>query len=442
MNAAYRRRSSFWGRQVACAAVLAVLVWATSHAQGDTQPPTVTAQSPPTGATGVSTQTNVAVTFSEAISPTSLSFVLRTSGGAVVPSNVTYDGTASTAVLDPVDDLAGASTFTATVSGVRDLAGNLMAAPLVWSFTTATPSFQETVVFSGLINPTAIEFASDGRVFVAEKSGLIKVFTDLTDTTPSIFADLRTNVYNHWDRGLLSLALHPGFPTVPYVYVLYSYDADIGGTAPKWGTPGVSSDPCPTPPGADIDGCVISGRLSRLTASGDVMTGQEVVLLEDWFQQFPTHSVGTLMFGPDGALYTTAGEGAQLHWADWGQAGIPVNPAGDPPTPIGVMPTPPTAEGGALRSQDLRTSGDPVTLDGTLIRIDPETAAAPPDNPRISDPDPNGKRIIAYGLRKTSAGTPGKKSIGSWTRRTPSSKTSAGRATKARAVSPDTTRPI
>jgi PKD repeat protein len=56
-------------------------------------------------------------------------------------------------------------------------------------------------------------------------------------------------------------------------------------------------------------------------------------------------------------------------------------------------------EGGALRSQDLRTDGDPVTLDGTIIRIDPTTGAALPDNPGFSAPDANQQRIIAYGLR-------------------------------------------
>ena len=60
------------------------------------------------------------------------------------------------------------------------------------------------------------------------------------------------------------MALHPNFPTNPYVYVLYTYDAAIGGTAPRWGTAGVYSDPCPTPPGATGDGCVVAGRLSRL----------------------------------------------------------------------------------------------------------------------------------------------------------------------------------
>ena len=50
--------------------------------------------------------------------------------------------------------------------------------------------FQESVVWSGLTNPTAIRFAADGRVFVAEKSGNIKVFDNLADTTPTVFSDL------------------------------------------------------------------------------------------------------------------------------------------------------------------------------------------------------------------------------------------------------------
>ncbi|HLE15791.1 MAG TPA: PQQ-dependent sugar dehydrogenase, partial [Anaerolineales bacterium] len=112
------------------------------------------------------------------------------------------------------------------------------------------PGFQETVVFSGLVNPTVIQFSPDGRVFVAEKRGVIKVFDNLADTSPVVFADLNVNVYNFWDRGLLGLALDPNFPANPYVYVLYTYDAEIGGQAPKYGTPGVYSDPCPTPPGA------------------------------------------------------------------------------------------------------------------------------------------------------------------------------------------------
>jgi hypothetical protein len=92
------------------------------------------------------------------------------------------------------------------------------------------------LAFSGLTFPTNFRLSSDGRVFVAEKSGLIKVFGDLSDTTPTIFADLRTQVDDYWDRGLLGLALDPAFPRAPYVYVLYTYDAPPGRTAPVWKT--------------------------------------------------------------------------------------------------------------------------------------------------------------------------------------------------------------
>ena len=61
--------------------------------------------------------------------------------------------------------------------------------------------------------------------------------------------------------------------------------------------------------------------------------------------------------------------------------------------------TPPTAEGGALRSQDVRTTGDPAGLDGAILRVDPATGAGLPDNPMASSSDPNARRIVAYGLR-------------------------------------------
>jgi uncharacterized repeat protein (TIGR01451 family) len=267
------------------------------------------------------------------------------------------------------------------------------APPAAKAASTLPAGFQESVVFSGLVNPTVVKFASDGRVFVAEKRGTIKVFDSLTDTTPTTFADFRQNVHDFWDRGLLGMVLDPAFPTNPYVYVLYAHDAAIGGTAPRWG------DTCPSPPGATADGCVISGRLSRLQAAGNVMTGSEQVLIEDWCQQYPSHSTGGLVFGRDGALYVSGGDGASFNFADYGQDGSPLNPCGDPPTGSGTTLTPPTAEGGALRSQDLRTSGDPVTLDGAILRVDPATGAGLPDNPYASSPSANERRIIAYGLR-------------------------------------------
>ena len=248
--------------------------------------------------------------------------------------------------------------------------------------------FADETAFSGLNQPTVVRFSPDGRVFVAEKSGLIKVFDGLTDTTPETFADLRTQVHNFWDRGLLGLALHPQFPTDPRVYVLYTYDAPPGETAPYWGTAGLTSDPCPSPPGATADGCVVQGHLSVLTAVAGQNTsdGSEQVLIEDWCQQYPSHSIGTIAFGPDGMLYASGGDGASFNFVDYGQDGSPVNPCGDPPAPVGGTLTPPNAQGGALRSQDVLTmpadpADDPLSLDGTIIRVHPDTGAGLLTNP-------------------------------------------------------------
>src|SRR3954469_20920075 len=177
---------------------------------------------------------------------------------------------------------------------------------------TLPAGFQESVVFSGLNNPMAVRFSPDGRVFVAEKSGLIEVFDGLSDTTPDVFADLRTEVHNYWDRGLVGLALDPAFPTRPYVYVHYVYDAAIGGTAPRWGTPDTTSDTCPTPPGGTVNGCVVSGRASRLARSGNAMTAGKVAG-EDYCMQLPSHMGGDIRFGADGARYTTGGDGASFN---------------------------------------------------------------------------------------------------------------------------------
>lgn len=245
--------------------------------------------------------------------------------------------------------------------------------------------------------PSGVYFAHDGRVFVTEKGGKIFVYQNLLDTAPQVFADLSTNVHNFWDRGLLGFALHPRFPEVPYVYVQYAYngglfpDQDPVPWAPRW-----PSTDCPDPPGATNNGggCVISGRVSRLTVDGG-SAGDELVLVEDWFQQFPSHSIGTIAFGPDGYLYAGGGDGASFGGTDFGQWGNPDWP--DQRAPAN--------QGGALRPQGLEIesqyndAGHDVWLNGSIIRIDPITGVGAPGNPLASDPQPNAKRILAYGLR-------------------------------------------
>jgi glucose/arabinose dehydrogenase len=242
------------------------------------------------------------------------------------------------------------------------------------SAVTLPPGFSEETVLTGLVNPTAMRFSPDGRVYVAEKRGMIKEFDSLFDTSARVVADLRTNVDDYWDRGLLDIALDPNFPTTNRIYALYTYDAPIGGIAPVW------NDACADPTGA---GCKVSGRLSRILSDGS-----EQVMLEDWCQQYPSHSIGSIVFGPDGKLYVSGGEGASFNWVDYGQGGTASTRCSDP-----------VNEGGALRSQDMRTTSDPAGLSGSVLRIDPDTAAGAAGNPFASSSDANAQRIIAYGLR-------------------------------------------
>jgi glucose/arabinose dehydrogenase len=267
---------------------------------------------------------------------------------------------------------------------------------------TLPGGFQDTVAFSGLTNPTSIRFASDGRIFVAQKNGMLKVFDSLSDSTPTTVIDLSGETDDYWDRGLLGMTLDPGFPAVPYVYLMYTYDAPPGQSAPVW------SDGCPTPPGPTTDGCPVTGKLIRIqVAADDTLVGSPTTLISNqWCQQYPSHSIGDLNFGPDGMLYASAGEGANFNLVDYGQGGggsgspTPKNPCGDPPAGVGGTETAPTAEGGSLRSQSLRRpAGEPVSLDGTLLRLDPSTGLAANGNPNSGASDANARRIVAYGFR-------------------------------------------
>ncbi|HET9613819.1 MAG TPA: PQQ-dependent sugar dehydrogenase [Candidatus Limnocylindrales bacterium] len=284
--------------------------------------------------------------------------------------------------------------------------------------TAGLPSqFVDETVATGLNLPTALAFAPDGRVFVTEKRGMVKTWPNLaafdSNAAPVLTLDLRSDVMNYWDRGLLGLTVDPGWPAKPYIYLNYTYDALPGGTAPHWNAGDPDNDPCLNPPGSTTDGCVVTSRVERVTV--DTTTGAAVTrktLLTGWCQQFPSHSAGSVQFGADGMLYVSGGEGGSFNVGsqDYGEYGgtlpdttspvTPKNPCGDPPAGSGGTMTPPTAEGGALRAQSFRrASTEPAVYNGAILRVDPATGNPAPDNATIGNSDGARQRIVAYGLR-------------------------------------------
>lgn len=287
--------------------------------------------------------------------------------------------------------------------------------------------FQINTVLGGLTQPTAMQFAPlpDSRVFVAEKSGRIVVYSNVGTpgapiTTFSVFANLEQAVHNYQDRGLSALVLDYDFPARPYVYVAYSYNKKQGdATFPRWTTTGTTSgspnwyDGCPDPGGFEVNGCAITSRVSRLTVSNNgagntMVNGSEVVLLEGQCQQFGSHSVGTLAFGPDNALYASFGEGANYNATDIGEKGDNTkpghekNPCADPPGAAGTALTAPTSRGGALRAQSpRRPAGEPRLFNGSIVRIEPSVfeAADLSDLTPIANPDGTTARTVSYGFR-------------------------------------------
>jgi hypothetical protein len=155
----------------------------TAGSAADVTAPVVNTVVPANNATAIVTSTKATVTFSEAMNPatiTAATFSLK-QGSTAVPGAVSYTGT--TATFTPSAALTAGLVYTATVtSGVKDVAGNALAAPYVWSFTTgggvdvtaptvlsvvpvnaattAPTTTKVTVTFSEAMNATTISSAS------------------------------------------------------------------------------------------------------------------------------------------------------------------------------------------------------------------------------------------------------------------------------------------
>ena len=149
---------------------------------------------------------------------------------------------------------------------------------------TYPPGFTEGVLAGGLTNPTAMAFAPDGRLFVSEQGGRLRVIKDGL-LLPAPFVTLTVNAVG--ERGLLGVAFDPAFATNHWVYVYYT------ATTPD-----------------------IHNRVSRFTAGGDVaLAGSELVLLDlnvEPVTSSANHNGGALQFGRDGKLYISVGDNGDV----------------------------------------------------------------------------------------------------------------------------------
>ncbi len=145
---------------------------------------------------------------------------------------------------------------------------------------TVPTGFTDSLVAAGLSNPTAMALAPDGRIFVCQQTGALRVIKNgVLLSTPF----LTVPVDSSGERGLLGIAFDPNFVSNQLIYVYYT------ATTPT-----------------------IHNRISRFTASGDVaLAGSETIIMElNNLSTATNHNGGALHFGPDGFLYVAVGDNA------------------------------------------------------------------------------------------------------------------------------------
>lgn len=141
--------------------------------------------------------------------------------------------------------------------------------------------FQVQALAAGLEVPWEIAQAPGGLTFVTERAGRVRVLQN-GQLQPNPALTLQVTAAPGVESGLLGMALHPGFPNPPQVYLYYTY-AGGGGKV---------------------------SRVSRFTYQNGQLGGEQV-LIDNIPGGTCCHFGGRIAFGPDGDLYITTGDGQQ-----------------------------------------------------------------------------------------------------------------------------------
>lgn len=208
----------------------------------------------------------------------------------------------------------------------------------------ASPGVEVQTLATGLEVPWDMERAPDGRIFVTERPGRIRVIDD-TGLVPAAWATL--DVYDESEAGLLGLALSPDFARDGHVYVAATFLRSGGGLPSR--VAGALRLRLENLLGIREGGASVVLRVIRFTEREGV--GVDPTVIVDGIPAHQLHAGSALAFGPDGALYLTMGDGA-----------IPA------------------------------TAADPTDRRGTVMRYAPD-GSIPEDNPVPGDP------VYAWGFR-------------------------------------------
>src|SRR5215475_3656869 len=247
------------------------------------------------------------------------------------------------------------------------------------------PNLQVTTFLSaGLAQPIGIVFLGPNDAFVLEKaSGQVKrVIGGVLQSTPVL--DLAVN--SNSERGLLSLVLHPNFPTTPFVYI-------------RWTASSTGADS-----GAVADVPLLGNRVDRFIWNGSTLSMDRNLLMLRSRQtdnvdvpghpgtanaaEQGNHNGGVLRFGPDGKLY--------LFMGDQGRRGLLQN------LPNGPFLTPPLVDDTFGGPQP-----DNAHFTGVILRLETD-GSAPPTNPFFGvgasiggEVGANIQKIFSYGHRNS-----------------------------------------
>ncbi len=253
---------------------------------------------------------------------------------------------------------------------------------------TVPTGFSNALVMGGWTEPVGFTFDQNGRWYVWEKSGKVWIVQNgVRLATPLI--DISEEVGNWRDHGCLGFALDPNFLTNGRIYLLYAVDRHY---LMNYGTGSYNATT------NEYYAATIM-RITRYTAIGPnfntVDYNSRTVLVGETRQTgvpllHESHSTGSLVFGTDGTLMASVGDGASYNLADTG-------PNGDTyyaqALTDGIIR--PAEHVGAMRAQLLNCHN------GKILRIDPNTGDGVASNPWFDASSPRSpkSRVWALGLR-------------------------------------------